>query len=449
MANRKVDVPTYQAFGLFVERCLRNDQSMLWPQQTVWTLDSLNELKARTIDAPLLEANRPFEDKLREQLSGADPRLWQIIADTYYVYFLPSSYISFKKKVNDIRWAARQAGAEVPPEESEIWTALNLGYTTTSLKYHSKYSQFWLINLLAIHVKQSKDPELILADPGQMQTALDAILEGITNKPDRASDMRHALLYMAFPEDYERSISTRDKVRIVEHYGEDVPDLAADVDQGLKQVREHLGAARPELGGAFDFYSDLKDEWRPVEQPKKGTSGAPSAERGELIGLGAGFDPSKDDLFQEAMLTLGQTRNLILYGPPGTGKTFYAAKLAERLARGGSGDKLSQAARLQAIAEPLTFHEILALAIAHEDSNGKFSVSELESLPIVDARFKMSPVKHPKNQIWGYLQTHTSPESLTVQISRRAEPFLFDKDAESRWFLTQGGNEYVNEFSIQ
>ncbi len=35
MANRKVDEPTYQAFGLFVERCLRNDQSVLWPQQTV------------------------------------------------------------------------------------------------------------------------------------------------------------------------------------------------------------------------------------------------------------------------------------------------------------------------------------------------------------------------------------------------------------------------------
>ncbi len=146
-----------------------------------------------------------------------------------------------------------------------------------------------------------------------MQAALDAILEGITDKPDRASDMRHALLYMAFPEDYERSISTRDKVRIVEHYGEDVPDLAADVDQGLKQVREHRSRTAG-TWGRVRLRPDLKDEWRPVEQPKKGTSGAPSAESGELIELGAGFDPSKDDVFQEAMLTLGQTRHRFCMG---------------------------------------------------------------------------------------------------------------------------------------
>ncbi len=36
--------------------------------------------------------------------------LWQIIADTYYVYFLPSSFISFKKKVNDIRWRRGKQG---------------------------------------------------------------------------------------------------------------------------------------------------------------------------------------------------------------------------------------------------------------------------------------------------------------------------------------------------
>jgi len=73
----------------------------------------------------------------------------------------------------------------------------------------------------------------------------------------------------------------------------------------------------------------------------------------------------------------------------------------------------------------------------------KYIVPQLEEMELVHARFKQSPVKHQKNQIWGYLQAHTAIESQTVNLTSRAEPFLFDKTANSQWFLTPTGKEYV------
>jgi 5-methylcytosine-specific restriction protein B len=64
-------------------------------------------------------------------------------------------------------------------------------------------------------------------------------------------------------------------------------------------------------------------------------------------------------------------------------------------------------------------------------------------MELVQARFRQNPVKHPTNQLWNYLQTHTAPESQTVNINLRSEPYLFDKTSDSHWFLTAAGKEYV------
>ena len=50
---------------------------------------------------------------------------------------------------------------------------------------------------------------------------------------------------------------------------------------------------------------------------------------------------------------------------------------------------------------------------------------------------------YPQQSIWGNLQSHTSPDSQTVNVSKRSEPYLFDKDKKSQWMLTEAGREYV------
>jgi 5-methylcytosine-specific restriction enzyme B len=41
------------------------------------------------------------------------------------------------------------------------------------------------------------------------------------------------------------------------------------------------------------------------------------------------------------------------------------------------------------------------------------------------------------------LQIHSAPGSATVKYSNRSGPFLFDKNENSEWFLTDAGKEYV------
>lgn len=397
------------------------------------------------IDTPVYGTELSFEEKLQHQLKGTDPAIWRMIADIYFVYFLPSTFITLEKKIHDVHWAAESGGFQAPPKNADIWKIQEAGYTRTSMKYHTKYAQFWLIILFAFRMKQSSDQDKILSDPMELQTFLDEILQAIRAKTDRAYDMRHAILYMTFPDQYERIISTRDKERILETYRDQLDEIPEDLDRALREIREVLPEKREDLGLNFDFYIDIRDEWRPKKRPSKVHDEDVEEITREVKERERVYSIESSEVIENILGTLAYSKNIILYGPPGTGKTFFAKKVAEILAKPRTGEGVSRAVRLQEVAEQITFHELLALGMFLGDPGERYTVPELEKLPIIEARFIISPVKHPKNQIWAYLQAHTSIESETVKISRRSEPYLFDKDEQSHWFLTELGKAYVQE----
>ena len=88
---------------------------------------------------------------------------------------------------------------------------------------------------------------------------------------------------------------------------------------------------------------------------------------------------------------------------------------------------------------------MLALSMYHSSSEAAFSVPEIVQQPLVQIRFQVKPVKHPNNSIWFYLQQHTHPESKTVNVTNRRPPYLFDKNEQGRWTLTDDGRELVEE----
>ena len=434
--------PLYDAFDQFVKSCLLGDRSLIWPEDQVWTLPNLQGLKDHMIDSPDF-GEGSFEEKLVNQMEGLDSSTWKLIADIYYIYFLPSDFITFEKKKHDIKWAADKGGFQVPPENANIWEPLRKGYTRTSMKYHSKYAQFWLVILFAIRVKESNQPERYVEDPEFMQRVLDSILGNIPEKKDRANDMRHALLHMNFPERYESSISTRDKERIVERYDQILDEVPDDLDRAIYRIRYRLPEVRESIDPEFNFYEEeIKEDWREEKSPPKVDTKQLSI---ELRGDRKDISSDSKGLIKSILSTLAFTRNLILYGPPGTGKTYFANKVAQVIVKPSSEEGISKNVRLQKVADRLTFYELLALAMYLNDPSGRFAVPELRTEPIIQARHELSPVKHPNNQAWGYLQSHSSPASETVQISHRSEPFLFDKDDESCWFLTERGIEYIEE----
>lgn len=435
MARMTEFQPLYEAFELFKDRCLLQNRSLIWPGQEIWTITNLQRWKKQVSDSPIMEGKLNFTEKLEQQLVDAPPVLWGMAADLHYVYYLPSCNITSATRMRNIEWAAQKSGLTLPPEESYIWNAQKNGYTRTTQKYHFRYAQFHLLISFALRVKEQGNAAQILSNAAQVQSMLDEILEGIPAKSDRAYDIRHAILYLMFPDLYERIISTAHKEKIVSRYIKYVSDPLTDLDTRLLQIRQRLASTHPK-GENFDYYNDLKQEWNPDE-----VESSPQTEKT----LKPKEPPNDAKIVSDSMRLLSRFKNLIILGPPGTGKTYWAKMIANRLVAPQLKKVQSRAVFLQTIIEGLPFYDILALDMYRSGLDQKYSVPQIEGMELVQARFRQNPVKHQNNQIWGYLQAHTATESQTVNLTSRAEPFLFDKAPNSQWFLTSTGKEYVKD----
>ena len=295
MAHRPNDTMLYSAFRNFLDNCIVKNNSLLWPDKEAWTRERVIEIKERMVDSPIWGGELSFDEKLKEQMKGSTPEHWAIICDTFYVYFLPSSFMKIHKKMGDIRKATEQGGLVPPPENSEIWDALKSGFTRTGQRYHLKYAQFWFILLFAYNAKGSENVPDIINSSKQMQELLDRTLESVPKRTDRAYDMRHAMLYLTFPDQYERMISTRDKERVIENYRKNISgELPADIDQAILKIRQALSPKYDKPDRQFDFYQELKDEWKPGKSLPKNAIKVSK-------GIGLVTVPEKEDLPDETI----------------------------------------------------------------------------------------------------------------------------------------------------
>lgn len=316
--------PVYQAFNNFKQKCLVEDRSILWPDRNIWSLSNTQEFVRLFIESGIFGTDLSFENKLEIQLKDAEPYLWGMVAELLYVYYLPSNYIKPDTKYAAILWASRKGNLVPPPQSDAIFKAQFHGFTRTAIKYHSKFGQFRLLIELAVHIKDKPNRQEFLDNPIQLQNQLDEILDSIPDKRDRAYDMRHAILYMSFPERYERIISTRDKERIIDTYKDLLSGpVPADNDEALLSIRNLIAPRYSNSEHPFDFYTHVKSEWRPPD----GRAIKDSPETSEISEPPEVMDPD----IEQVMKTLEHSKSVILYGPPGTGKTYIAKNVAEAL----------------------------------------------------------------------------------------------------------------------
>jgi 5-methylcytosine-specific restriction enzyme B len=194
----------------------------------------------------------------------------------------------------------------------------------------------------------------------------------------------------------------------------------------------------PEFEG-FDTYSlmiflyDSYDQTRPVEGGKRGEAAEPS----ELSAF-----PRE---LKELMDITERTGNVLLYGPPGVGKTYWVRRFAESFLTPQLAAPTAAPEQRTALLQGLKWYEAIAVAMSLEGDKRQFKVSDLQRHELIQDYARLKSSQRLSNALWAQMQIHTGPNSVTVKYSNRSEPFLFDKNERSEWFLTHGGREYVEE----
>lgn len=136
--------------------------------------------------------------------------------------------------------------------------------------------------------------------------------------------------------------------------------------------------------------------------------------------------------------------NVIYYGPPGTGKTF---TLLTELA-GLFVDQVAAQTKKQFIENmvaPLSWWEVITMVMI-DLQKGK--VTAILQHPLMAEKIAQSANRQPRTGIWAHLQLHTKAECKYVKYTRRTEPLLFSKDANSNWSIDdEAAKEAVPELA--
>jgi len=142
------------------------------------------------------------------------------------------------------------------------------------------------------------------------------------------------------------------------------------------------------------------------------------------------------------------TQNLILYGSPGTGKTFTVNQFAKLFLDNQLQSPITpEQLKLDAI-KGLTWHDAIALAVyVNFKSTSLFKVPELVNNDLMQLYCNTTKTQKLSNMIHAMLQIHTDPkvEPVKYSIEKRQLPYLFEKNRDGSWFLTNLGKEYVEE----
>ncbi len=136
--------------------------------------------------------------------------------------------------------------------------------------------------------------------------------------------------------------------------------------------------------------------------------------------------------------------NTILYGPPGTGKTYHLNAYKSQFT--STHTPVSDAEWLRRVFGELPFWQVVAAALSEiHDGNGA-KVPEISTHPYVAAKCEtLGKTKNISQGIWAQLQMRTTPDSKTVNFTKRNEPFIFDKSENSVWHLLDNWKENCPE----
>ncbi len=301
------------------EECLVGDGSLLSEDRPLWTSGNLESFLETFVDREeYRQAGLDFEGKVNRQFEGADEDTRLLASELAVVHFLfVREAVSSDRKREVVGWFAGDFDLQATEGWDEVSRALDEGIGHPGRGFsQNRDQQLRYLADFCIRIKA--------LDPEQRRAVMDsreALISHANGAPEDLAnkEMRHVLLHLLRPDEFERMASGSHKQRVVEAFGvellgeENVPE---DVDDALYLIRQELLKWDPQrdvLGeGELDFfYSPLQEIW----------------------GFGTSLEAEED------LPLLKHKKQMILYGPPGTGKTHRVRELASSLIRQSALDK--------------------------------------------------------------------------------------------------------------
>ncbi|MDA8000285.1 MAG: AAA family ATPase [Alphaproteobacteria bacterium] len=247
----------YEIAENFRDNCLLQDGSLLFPGESLWTLDNLQQYHKDFAKNPR-KGKKSFRDKLKSQIGKSDPDVIRLAAESLCVYYLFTDFVTPDKKRGDVEDVLSWAGEEGIPDDHLMIQAFSGGVANPNPGYvnYSWLELTFLINF-AIGWKNlpMKEQGLRKADPWEFRE----FVYGVSGSPRR--QMRHILPHLLFPDTFERIASARKKEEVFKAFSyclprdfEDVMERGDNIDQDLQTIRHALEKEHPDQN-TFDFHT--------------------------------------------------------------------------------------------------------------------------------------------------------------------------------------------------
>ena len=250
------------------------DGGSLFGEEKLWTSEHFGELQTYFVKQPD-ESKRSFLEKLRDQLAPAPPEAKRLWAEVTWVYYLIVISVSGVTKLDRIRTVWEWSEVALPEDHWALGAdVLDNGIVHPGRGYSGhqwREYRFFVTMMLDWCRRSVNERESLLRDPWLFAEYLDG-------QDDRRRQIRHALLYLLFPDEFEPIMAPQHKHQIVMAFG-DGPDELGDsgeadligLDKALLEVRRRLAEERPDEEVSF-YDKGMRSAWKPDEQ-KGGAEG--------------------------------------------------------------------------------------------------------------------------------------------------------------------------------
>ena len=412
--------PIFDAAKHWKTRVLRSDKGIFENEEDIWRIENLEALQS------LIEGMDRNEDVLLDKLKfllseSEKPEVSQLAAEIYWFMLLcPTDRSGSVKRelVKDI-WKISQKPF---PEDSE-WLKDEIlgGIGRGGIGFFSRL--WWEWNFFVSLMIDFK--KLSLLERDEKLSDCWKFAEWLEQKipKGKSRQLRHMILFLLFPENFERIFSGADRISIVCAFTgkekKEVKKLSAwKIDRHLLDIRNREQEKRETL--ELDFYNNpLKRIWQ---------------------------DGNSEEEEEEEVSTMEETKNpinLILYGPPGTGKTYKLNNLAEKYSSSKTPSK--EAWLLDELREQTWFNVILG---ALDDLGGEAKVPSILKHDYIQIKAKaVGRTKNISQTIFAELGLHARPDSETVKVNteNRRLPMIIDKKPNGVWYPTKDWEDECQE----